>query len=150
MGNVAYVKADCQTLIAQISFHAFFELGGNMNRAEFDKKFFEERDHTGRYMVRSQKTGYAYYIEPLDKGTRRDFGDINPATGKVEGAYGSKYKGAIHPSESLITEENGFQNIKILPPGVSPHQYINTVDDQRYEDMLAGRESDPTLPGIKT
>ena len=119
-----------------------------MDRTEFNKKFFEERDDTGRFMVRSAKTGYAYYIEPLDTGTRRKFGDINPATGKVEGSYGEKYRGAIHPSDSLITEENGFKNIVILPPGMSPHAYIDMVDEQRWEDMRVGKES-PNLPGTK-
>jgi|GEM_PF-835584 len=118
-------------------------------RIEFDKRFFEDRDHTGRYMVRSFKTGYAYYIEPLDAGSRTGWGDLNPATGKVEGSYGGKYKGAIHPSESLITEENGFKNIITLPPGTSPEGYINMIDEQRYQDMLAGKEPDPSLPGVK-
>jgi hypothetical protein len=118
-------------------------------RLEFDKRFFKDRDHTGRFVVRSHKTGYAYYIEPLDTGKRPDWGDINPATGKVEGAYGGKYKGAIHPSESLITEDNGFKNIVTLPPGMSPHGYINMIDEQRYQDMLNGKEPDPNLPGVK-
>lgn len=120
-----------------------------MDRKEFDKLFFEDRDHTGRFMVRSFKTGYKYYIEPLDKGTKRKFGDINPATGKVEGNYGETYKGAIHPSESLITEENGFKNIVTLPPGQSPEGYIHMIDEKRYQDQLAGKEPDMSLPGIK-
>lgn len=120
-----------------------------MDRKEFNKRFFKDRDHTGRYVVRSFKTGYSYYIEPLDGGERRDFGDINPATGKIEGAYGEKYKGAIHPSDSLITEENGFKNIVLLPPGQSPEGYINGIDEQRYQDMLDGKEPNPNLPGVK-
>lgn len=73
-----------------------------MDRKEFDKRFFESTDHTGRFVVKSFKTGYSYYVEPLDSG---EFGDINPATGKVEGAYGSKYKGAIHPNDSLYERQ---------------------------------------------
>ena len=121
-----------------------------VDRKEFDKRFFESTDQTGRFVVKSSKTGCSYYVEPLDGGERRSFGDINPATGQVEGAYGSKYKGAVHPNDSLITKENGFENIVVLPPGTSPHGYINMIDEQREADMLAGRESDPTLPGIKT
>lgn len=50
----------------------------------------------------------------------------------------------------LFTKDNGFENIVVLPPGTSPNGYINMIDEQREADMLAGRESDPTLPGIKT
>jgi hypothetical protein len=39
------------------------------------------------------------------------WGDINPATKKVEGTYGSKYRGGIKEDESMITKENGFENI---------------------------------------
>lgn len=116
-----------------------------MNREEFNKRFFENTDHTGRFVVTSKKTGYSYYIEPLDTGSRTGWGDVNPATGKVEGSYGGKYKGAIHPSESLITEENGFKNIVVLPAGTSPHGYINMIDEQRYEAMQRGESID--LPG---
>jgi len=39
------------------------------------------------------------------------WGDIDPATKKVTGSYGNKYKGAIKADESMITKENGFENI---------------------------------------
>jgi len=102
---------------------------------EFKQKFLEKRDHTGRYTVYSYKTGCTYYVEPMDskESTKRGFGDINPATGKVEGAYGEKYKGSIHPSESLITKENGFDDIHILPPGTSPNSKIDEIDELRYQ-----------------
>ena len=107
-----------------------------MDIKEFNKRFFEDRDNTGRFMVRSFKTNIAYYVEPLDTGERRRFGDINPATGQIEGAYGQKHKGAIHPSESLITEANGLKNIVTIPAGMSPHAYIQDLDEQRYQEML--------------
>jgi hypothetical protein len=101
---------------------------------EFNSRFFEKRDHTGRYMVYSPKTGCNYYVEPMDAkdAPRVKHGDINPATGQIEGSYGEKYKGSIHPSESLITKENGFDDIWILPAGTSPNSKIEEIDELRY------------------
>lgn len=98
------------------------------------QRFLEKTDDTGRFIVYSYKTGISYYVEPLDGGERRGFGDVNPATGKVEGAYGEKYKGSVHPRESLITKENGFENIQVLPAGTSPNGTINEIDDIRYAE----------------
>ena len=102
-------------------------------RKEFNKRFFAESDHTGRFVVVSMRTGHKYYVEPLD-GKKVKWGDLNPATGKVEGSYGSKYKGSINEKDSLITEENGFKNIKYLKPGQSPDKYIDELDSQ-YPDL---------------
>jgi hypothetical protein len=76
------------------------------------QRFFENRDETGRFMVYSFKTGIRYFVEPLLGGEKRKFGDLNPATGKVEGNYGDKYIGAIHSSESLITEKMVLKTLK--------------------------------------
>ncbi|MCB1711821.1 MAG: hypothetical protein KDH96_04895 [Candidatus Riesia sp.] len=66
-----------------------------------------------------------FKVEVIDntqgKGKRK-WGDINPATGKVEGSYGAG--GGIREEDSEITEENGYSNIVILPVGTSPHAYI--------------------------
>lgn len=83
---------------------------------------------TGRHFVKID--GKTFCIEPIDnslgKGKQR-WGDINPATGKVEGKYGDKNLGSIHEDESIITEENGFKNIVTLPAGVSPLGYIESL-----------------------
>lgn len=107
-----------------------------MEREEFYKKFLADTDETGRFIVRSSKTGIAYFVEVLDPrhNTSERFGDINPATGQIEGAYGLKYKGSIKRDESMISEENGCINIHETPKGVSPYAYINSIDDQRYEE----------------
>ena len=99
---------------------------------EFKQKFFEDTDNTGRHMCVSFRTGKRYYIEPIE-GKKVKWGDLNPATGKVEGSYGEKYRGAVHKSESLITEENGFDKVHELPPGTSPMNYIETLDAE-YPD----------------
>jgi len=69
-----------------------------------------ESENTGRYVVVDNETGRKFVVEPIGN-PRTDFGDINPATGKVEGDYGSKYRGSIDEKDSIITEENGFKNI---------------------------------------
>lgn len=97
---------------------------------EIKKKFFVNTEDTGRFIVKSLETGKSYYVEPLDNGERLDWGDLNPATKKLEGDYGAKHKGAIKPSESLITEQNGFENIVTLQPGVSPFDYIERLEKQ--------------------
>jgi len=105
-----------------------------MLTVEFKKKFFEETDHTGRHMVISFRTGKRYYIEAIE-GNKVKWGDLNPATGKLEGSYGEKYRGAIDKDESLITEENGFDKVHELPPGTSPAVYIEGLDAQ-YPDRV--------------
>ena len=85
----------------------------------------------------SNKTGITYYVEPIDERTDNKlnhFGDINPVTKQLEGDYGSKFRGSIKESESLITPDNGFVNIQTIPPGVSPHGEIERVDDIRYAE----------------
>lgn len=101
---------------------------------DLERRFLTNTDDTGRFVVYSFKTGICYYVEPLLGGEKRDFGNINPATGKVEGSYGDKYVGAIHRRDSLITEDNGFKNIVELPAGTSPLGEINRIDDIRYEE----------------
>jgi hypothetical protein len=96
---------------------------------ETRKKFFTETEHSGRHVVYSFRTGKRYYIEPID-GNKVNWGDLNPATGELEGSYGQKYKGSVKKSESLITEENGFMNIALLPPGQSPAAEIERRDAQ--------------------
>lgn len=80
---------------------------------------------TGRFYVRSMKTGKLYCVEPLE-GKRTDWGSIDPATGDLTHKKGwQKHKGAIKAKDSVITPENGFTNIKTLKPGQSPTDYID-------------------------
>ena len=90
------------------------------------KNFLVNSDDTGRFIVTSLKTGKKYYVEPIDNGNRTEWGDLNPCTKKLEGDY----KGSVKESESLITEENGFTNIKTLPPGYSPIEYIEQLENK--------------------
>jgi hypothetical protein len=78
---------------------------------------------TGRYYITDTKTGRKFCVEPIGN-PRTDWGDINPATKKVEGSYGSKYKGSIEEKDSIIKEEKGFKNIGYAK---NPMDYINKL-----------------------
>ena len=99
-----------------------------MEKSDAIKNFLVNSDDTGRFIVKSLKTGKTYYVEPIDNGNRTEWGDLNPSTKKLEGDYGSKHKGSIKESESLITEEKGFTNIKTLPQGYSITDYIEQLE----------------------
>ena len=106
----------------------------NIMDKDFKKRFLTNRDDTGRFIVKSLKTGRTYYIETIDDGVNTKWGDYNPATKKFEtDLYGEKYKGSVRPEESMITKENGFDKIHVLGVGESPLDYINRIDDEYYE-----------------
>ena len=67
-------------------------------------------EDTGTYYIVDIKTGRKFCVEPVGN-PRTDFGDINPATKKIEGNYGMKYRGSIDEKDSIITEANGFKDI---------------------------------------
>lgn len=102
---------------------------------DFKKKFLFNRDETGRFIVKSIKTGKSYFVEVIDGDERTNWGDVNPATKKMTGSYGDKYKGSIRKEESMITKENGFDKIHTLGVGESPLDYINRIDDEYFEKM---------------
>ena len=102
---------------------------------EFTKRFLTNRDETGRFIVKSMKTGKSYFVEAIDGEERTSQGDVDPATKKMTGSYGDKYKGSIRKDESMITKENGFDKIHTLGVGESPLDYINRIDDEYFEKM---------------
>ena len=102
---------------------------------DFKKKFLFNRDETGRFIVKSIKTGKSYFVEVIDGDERTNWGDVDPTTKKMTGSYGDKYKGSIRKEESMITKENGFDKIHTLGVGESPLDYINRIDDEYFEKM---------------
>jgi hypothetical protein len=56
------------------------------------KDFLVNSDETGRFIVKSLKTGHSYYVEPIDDGSKTEWGDLNPSTKKLEGDYGKNTK----------------------------------------------------------
>ena len=101
---------------------------------DFKKRFLMNRDETGRFIVKSLKTGKTYFVETLDEGERTTWGDYNPVTKDFETSNYGKYKGSVKPEDSMITEENGFEKIHILSAGESPLDYINRIDDEYYNN----------------
>ena len=99
--------------------------------------FLENRDDTGRFIVKYLETGKEYYVEPINNESHRtDWGSYNPGTGKVETKKGhAKHEGGVKPSESLITKENGFEDIHMLQVGESPLGYIDMLHEQYKQEM---------------
>lgn len=103
---------------------------------KYIEKFLFNRDETGRFIVKSYKTGRTYFVEAIDGNEKTYWGDFDPVTKKFQGSYGLKYKGSIKPEESLITEENGFEKIHNLGVGESPLDYINRIDEDYYNKLI--------------
>lgn len=102
-------------------------------RPEILKRFLTNTDETGRFVMKSRITGITYFVEPIYNGKTPKWGDLNPATGEVEGNYGSKYTGAVTERESLIMEENGFENIGYFKG--SPFGAIDQRDKEHQKRM---------------
>ena len=93
------------------------------------KDFLVNREETGREVVFYPETGKKYYIEYIEpRSWRTSWGDIDPASKTVTGSYGDKYRGAIKAEESVITKENGFE--EIVEGGGSPYHTINQMHDK--------------------
>lgn len=100
------------------------------------KRFLENSEDTGRFIVKSLRTGKTYFVEAIDGDEKSVWGDLDPVMKKLQTSnYGNKHKGSIKPSESMIDEENGFTKIHNLGVGVSPIDYINRIDNEYYEKM---------------
>lgn len=82
----------------------------------------------GRHIVYSARTGKRYFVEPIENEHTPVWGDVNPATGKIEGSYGEKHKGGCKEKDSVITKENGFDVIHYAGVGYSPNSLISELD----------------------
>jgi hypothetical protein len=99
------------------------------------KRFLRDSDNTGRFIVKSKATGKKYFVEVIGNTHAADWGDLDPATKKMTGSYGERYEGCVLEKDSLITEENGFDKITMLDPGVSPFDEIERRDKEYEEKM---------------
>lgn len=100
-----------------------------------------DRDDTGRFIVRSIKTGKSYFVEAIDSKEKTVWGDYDPATKTFETYnYGKKHKGSIMPEESMITKENGFTKIHELGVGESPLAYISKIDEEYAKQIESKNE----------
>ena len=98
-------------------------------------RFLKDSDKTGRFIVKSKVTGKKYFVEVIGNTHSADWGDLDPATKKMTGSYGERYDGCVSEKDSLITEENGFEKITTLPPGVSPFDEIDRRDKEYEAEM---------------
>jgi hypothetical protein len=89
--------------------------------------FFLDKD-AGRFVYHSYRTGKKYAVEPIENEHTPIWGDVNPATGKIEGSYGVKHRGGVKEKDSIITKENGFSKIHYAGIGCSPLSYISDLD----------------------
>jgi hypothetical protein len=106
--------------------------------ADITKRFLTDTDETGRHIVISQRTGRKYYVEPILGERPPQWGSASPTAGDKDFAHkkgDGKYTGAVKEDESLITEDNGFVNIKMLEKGTSPMAYIDHID-ATYPDKV--------------
>lgn len=82
----------------------------------------------GRFYIKSIRTGKIYCVEAID-GHTPEWGSVDPSTGELVHKKGwLKYTGGIKEEDSIITKDNGFKNIKDLPPGISPFDAIEKID----------------------
>jgi len=96
---------------------------------EFRQKFLTERDESGRFIVTSYRTGKLYFVEPIGGDRPADWGSYNPSTGNIENKKGTgKFRGSIDEKDSMITKENGFDDIHYAGIGGSPFSKIDELD----------------------
>lgn len=82
-------------------------------KKQFRAEFLQDSSNTGRMIIKSLDTGKEYYVEAIGSNKKVKWGDVDPATDKVTGSYGQKYTGSIDAMDSMITEENGFKDIRM-------------------------------------
>lgn len=76
------------------------------------RDFLIDRDNTGKEIIFYPETGKKYFVEYIGNGRMADWGSYNPSTGKIENKKGAgKHNGSIQADESVITKENGFDEI---------------------------------------
>jgi hypothetical protein len=77
---------------------------------------------TGRYFVRDRQAGRLFCVEPINRRDQK-LEDVTWTNGGIDAVRG----GSVREDESIITPENGFQNIAYLPPGTSPDSWIEML-----------------------
>lgn len=106
---------------------------------EFRQKFLVDREESGRFLVKSFRTGKTYFVEPIGPDRTADWGSYNPGTGNIENKKGfDKYRGSIDEKDSMITKENGFDEIHYSGIGGSPMSVIDKLDE-KYPTINEGK-----------
>lgn len=53
-------------------------------RPDILKRFLTNTDETGRFIMKSRITGIIYFVEPIYNGKTPVWGDVDPATKKLQ------------------------------------------------------------------
>jgi hypothetical protein len=102
----------------------------NENRKISNSEFLRNRDETGNEIFVFLDTGKQYHVEYIKpRGHNVTWGDVDPATKKLTGSYGGRNNGAIDASESVITKENGYDNI-VEGQGASAEYNVNKLHNE--------------------
>jgi hypothetical protein len=98
---------------------------------EFRQKFLTNRDESGSFIVTSYRTGKTYFVEVIGNDRPANWGSYNPSTGKIENKKGfDKFRGSIDEKDSMITKDNGFDDIRYSGIGGSPFSIIDEMDSK--------------------
>lgn len=82
---------------------------------------------TGRYYI-TTPSGRKFCVEPIAERNQKIDGPIYKNGGVTgEGVKSDQKGGAIREHESIITPENNFKNIVMLPAGHSPNGFIEAL-----------------------
>ena len=101
-------------------------------KTNLEKNFLVDSDKTGRFIVKSIRTGKKYFVEPVGD-PHITWGSIDQASGKMSVKKGWKrYNGSVDASDSMVNEDN-FDKVHSLKAGESPLQYIEQLD-AKYPD----------------
>jgi len=77
------------------------------------REFLMNRDETGRLIYVFPETGMKYCVEFIEpRGYKTSWGDVDVVTKKLRSDSYGKHNGGVKPEESLITKENGFDEIR--------------------------------------
>jgi hypothetical protein len=95
------------------------------------RDFLLNRDETGKEIMVFPETGKKYYIEWIGDGHSK-WGDFDPVTKKFTGNYGQKNRGSVTPKESVITKENGFE--EIWEGKGSAYEHVNIIHNRWKKD----------------
>ena len=92
------------------------------------KDFLVNTEETGRFIVKSIRTGKRYYVEAIGD-PHVEWGSVDPSSGKLNTKKGwKKNRGSIEACDSMIEEDKGFDKIHSLKAGISPLAYIDEID----------------------
>ena len=115
------------------------------NKIAANGRTMKTMSETGRYFIYDHETGRKFCIEPLGRAQVKVFTN-GGVDGTAEKNKSTPKGGATPPEESTITEENGFKDIVVIGPHMSPEAFIEDVCRKNLRLTDLGT----TLPSMKS